>query len=79
MSNNDDDQNKKSATKNNLMIILIYALAFAAALGLNDLIMTIFKKWSHGSQILSKTIYVVLMLVAALALAYYTHTTVVLG
>jgi hypothetical protein len=75
---NDDDDKKKNSTKNNLTSIVLYALAIAAALGLNDLILTIFDKMnmSHGNQILSKVIYVVLMFVAVLVLSYYTHSTV---
>ena len=84
MSNNDDDTNHKkkvmkNKTENNLITIVLFALAFAAALGLNDLIGTIFKKFSHGSQIVSKIIYVTLMFVAVLVLAYYTHSTVTLA
>ena len=76
MSNKSEDKTKN--TKNNLLFIVLYALAIASALGLNDLILTIFDKMkmSHGNQILSKVIYVVLMFVFALTLAYYTHSTV---
>lgn len=67
-----------NSTKNNLVAILLYALAIAAALGFNDLTKTIMDRYtSKGlNNILSKTLYVVIMFVATLVLAYYTKSTV---
>lgn len=65
-------------TRNNVVVIILYALALAAALGLNDLILTIFDKfdWSHTSKIFSKVIYVVFMFAAVLLIAFFTRSTV---
>lgn len=67
-----------NSTKNNLIAILLYALAIAAALGFNDLTKTIMDRYtSKGlNNILSKTLYVVIMIAGTLVLAYYTKSTV---
>ena len=77
------DNNKMSSkgenmTTNNITMIILYALALAAALGLNDLILTIFDKfdWSHTGKIISKTIYVILMFTVVLLISYFTQSKV---
>ena len=68
----------ENPTKNNLIAILLYALAIAAALGFNDLVLTVFSRYKlkGGNELLYKLIYVVLMFVAVLTLAYYSHASV---
>ena len=75
---NDIKPKQKNNTKSNMIAIILYALAIAAALGLNDLILTIFNKLNltQWGEIVTKIIYVVLIFGAALVLAYYTQSTV---
>jgi len=74
---NDNDKNTVT-TKSNLDAIILYALAIAAALGFNDLIVTILEKFSNKGmdRVWSKVIYVVLMFSAALSFAYFTKSSV---
>ena len=68
----------RNETVDNVRTILLYALALAAALGFNDLIRTIFQRFNiyPGSQIGSKTLYVIIMFSAVLTLAYFTQSKI---
>lgn len=68
----------QNPTKNNLVAILLYSASIAAALGFNDLILTLFDRYKlkGANEIMIKAIYVVLMFAVALALAYFSKSTV---
>jgi hypothetical protein len=61
---------------NNLILsntksILLYSLSLAAAFGFNDLILTIFSTFSWNNHIIAKAIYVVIMFIITLWIAFY--------
>ena len=63
---------------NNIEKITLYALALAAALGLNDFVRAIFDKYdiSNNNIIVSKFIYVAFIITLAILFAYFTKRTV---
>lgn len=66
-----------NTTKNNLIAIILYAFAIASALSFNELIGTIIKKYTGGTnELVSKFVYVFVMFSSTLVLAYFTHSTV---
>jgi hypothetical protein len=68
---NDPSDTRKNHFGLNLGYILLYALAFTVALGLNDLAMAIFSKISKKQNILAKIVYVIIMLLLTLVVAYW--------
>ena len=64
------------STKNNILTIALYSFAIAAALGLNDLVNTIFDSYKFKSVITSKIVYVTVMFIITLFLAYYSKSTI---
>jgi len=67
-----------SQTASNFRTIILSAMSLVVALGFNDLVREIFDKYNiySSSQILSKTIYVIVMLLAILLLAHFTHSPI---
>lgn len=83
MSFNQNDDNYRvvyvqSSTAGNVKNILLYALALAAALSFNDFIRSVFAKFDiyNGNVIVSKLVYVVVMFVSVLTLAYFTQSKI---
>ena len=71
-----DPHNPNDNIKDNISTILLYALSLAAALGFNDLILTIFDSFNWTAHIIAKTIYVVIMFGITIGLAYYMNSTI---
>jgi hypothetical protein len=73
MSSTSDDKNKKIYTPpiDNIIIILLYSFSLASVLGLAGLVNSIFIKLGYG-EIISKIIYVTIMFVITILLAYLT-------
>lgn len=69
---------QQSPTKTNLRTILIYALALASALALDDVIKTIFDAydWSHTNRIVYKSIYFIILITGVVLLGYFTNARV---
>ena len=67
-----------TSPRDNLIEILIYALAMATALGINDLAMMIFNIYfdEMKNKVISKVVYVTLLLVTTLSVAYFLKGTV---
>lgn len=81
MSTNEllNEKEKQNNILVNTKYILLYSLSFAAAMGFNDLILSIFDTFSGSKHIIPKSIYVVTMFIVTLWVAYYlgdviTHT-----
>lgn len=63
--------------KSNFITIVLYALAIASALGFNELVSMIFRKYTNTSnEIFYKALYVAAMLFATLLVAYFTSSAV---
>ena len=73
-----EKKKEENKTKSNLIAILLYALAIAAALGFNEFVSALLKKYQIKGEddVMSKGIYAVLMILAALTLAYFTKSSV---
>lgn len=69
IDSNIDSNNMKINTK----IILLYAISSVAALGFNDLIITIVGSFKWNTHLISKIIYVIIMFVITIGLAYYLN------
>lgn len=66
-----NDYKKRQDVIDSTRSILVYALSFTVALGLNDLITTIFNSFSNTQHIITKTTYVVIMFGITLIVAQY--------
>ena len=55
----------------NVNLVIINALSFSVALGFNELITTIFNSFPGKNHIFKKTIYVIIMFVFTLILAFW--------
>ena len=70
----------KKEEQNNILVntkyILLYSLSLAAALGFNALILSIFDTFSGSKHIIPKSIYVVIMFIITLWVAYYLGGTI---
>jgi hypothetical protein len=62
--------------KNNIIIIILYALSLTAALGFNDLILTIFNNFKITKSIIAKIIYVAIVFIVTIGLAYYFNSSI---
>jgi hypothetical protein len=65
---------KKSDEKiilSNVNFVLINALSVSVALGFNDLVTTIFNSFPGSNHIMKKSIYVVIMFIITLSLAFW--------
>jgi hypothetical protein len=71
-----EDDKRKNNVKQNIQNILLYALSLATALGLNDLVLTIFDSFQLDNHIIAKSIYFITMIGITVALAYYFGSTV---
>jgi hypothetical protein len=69
----------KNNVKQNIQNILLYALSLATALGLNDLVLTIFDSFQLDNHIIAKSTYFIIMLGVTVVLAYYFGSTVKSG
>ena len=71
---NDKLSDKKSDEKiilSNVNLVLINALSLSVALGFNDLIITIFNSFPGSNHIIKKSIYVVILFIITLLLAFW--------
>ncbi len=55
----------------NVNLVLINALSFSVALGFNELVTSIFNSFPGSNHILRKTIYVLIMFIITIILAYW--------
>ena len=55
----------------NVNLVLINALSFSVALGLNELITSIFNSFPGSNHIFKKTIYVLILFVFTIILAFW--------
>ena len=69
---------KNDKIKHNIYIILLYSLSTAIALGLNDLIISIFNNFNHKNNIIAKSIYVLLIFIITIIFAYYVHSNIII-
>ena len=79
MNTNDKILTSKDKENNilvNTKYILLYSLSFAAAMGLNDLILSTFDTFSGSKHIIQKSIYVVLIFIVTLWVAFYLGGTI---
>ena len=67
--------NENPNIKDNITSILLYSLSLAAALGFNDLILTIFDSFKWTAHIIAKTTYVVIMFGITIGFAYYLNSS----
>lgn len=74
VKNNDKKLTKE--LKSNTGSVLIYAFSMIVALGINDLISTIFDRFSNRNKIMSKVIYVIIVFVITLLIALWTSKSV---
>ena len=65
------EEKKAEKISDTMKTVLMYALSVVTALGLNDLVTTIFDNFSNTQHVITKTTYVVIMFGATLATAYY--------
>jgi hypothetical protein len=66
--------NKKSDEKiilTNVNLLIINALSFSVALGFNELITSIFDSFPGGNHIFKKAIYVLILFIISIILAYW--------
>ena len=66
------EEDEKKRMKDNITYFVIYAFGATTTLGFNSLIVSIFDKfhWSN-TRIIAKTIYVIIMFIITILLAYY--------
>ena len=69
-------QSNSDNVKNNIIIIILYALSLTAALGFNDLILTIFNNFKWTKSITAKIVYVSIITVITITVAYYFNSTI---
>ena len=69
-------QTKPNNVKNNVIIIILYGLSLTAALGFNDLILTIFNNFKWTQSITAKIVYVSTITVITIIVAYYFNSTI---
>ena len=69
-------QSNSDNVKNNIIIIILYALSLTAALGFNDLILTIFNNFKWTQSITAKIVYVSTITVITIIVAYYFNSTI---
>jgi len=63
------EEDKKALILDNIRTILFYALSLSIALGLNDVIVSIFASFPRSQHIISKMTYVVILFGFTLLLA----------
>ena len=69
-------QTNPNNVKNNVIIIILYGLSLTAALGFNDLILTIFNNFKWTQSITAKIVYVSTITVITIIVAYYFNSTI---
>ena len=69
-------QTNPNNVKNNVIIITLYGLSLTAALGFNDLILTIFNNFKWTQSITAKIVYVSIITVITIIVAYYFNSTI---
>jgi hypothetical protein len=69
-------QSNSDNVKNNIIIIILYALSLTAALGFNDLILTIFNNFKWTKSITAKIVYVSIIAFITIIVAYYFNSTI---
>jgi hypothetical protein len=69
-------QTNPNNVKNNIIIIILYALSLTAALGFNDLILTIFNNFKWTKSITAKIVYVSIITTITVIVAYYFNSTI---
>lgn len=74
-NNAKEKDRKKFVILNNIKYILFYALSLTVALGINDLVITIFNGFPSSHHIISKTTYIIIMFGLTLLAAYWFSNT----
>ena len=69
-------QTNPNNVKNNVIIIILYGLSLTAALGFNDLILTIFNNFKWTKSITAKIVYVSIIAFITIIVAYYFNSTI---
>ena len=69
-------QSNSDNVKNNIIIIILYSLSLTAALGFNDLILTIFNNFKWTKSITAKIVYVSIISFITIIVAYYFNSTI---
>ena len=69
-------QSNSDNVKNNIIIIILYSLSLTAALGFNDLILTIFNNFKWTKSITAKIVYVSIIAFITIIVAYYFNSTI---
>jgi hypothetical protein len=78
MASEQDDTNKKTEDNNvrkNIQSIIMYALSMTVALGVNNLVTSVFNSLYNTAHIISKTTYVVTVFGLTLVVAYWLSST----
>ena len=78
MASEQDETNKKAEDNNvrkNIQSIIMYALSMTVALGVNNLVASVFNSLYNTGHIISKTTYVVTVFGLTLVVAYWLSST----
>ena len=78
MASEQDETNKKTEDNNvrkNIQSIIMYALSMTVALGVNNLVASVFNSLYNTAHIISKTTYVVTVFGLTLVVAYWLSST----
>ena len=70
MTKEEKDENHKYSTKDNIFKVLLYSLTLSVALGVNELMLTIFDSKKNMYNILSKIIYVLVLFSITILIGY---------
>jgi len=62
-------ENKETLT-NNIKVIIIYSLAMAISLAINNLVINLFKKFNYENQIIAQIIYIFILFGIVLFITY---------
>lgn len=65
-----EGEKKKELARDNAINIILYAMAFTVAMGVNDVMTTAFSEREKRKHVLGKIIYVAIILAIAILFAY---------
>ena len=63
-------QNDKDIMSNNIKIILIYSIAMAISLAINNLVINLFSTFKYKNKIIAQIIYIVILFAIILFITY---------
>ena len=78
MASEQDETNKKTEDNNvrkNIQSIIMYAFSMTVALGVNNLVTSVFNSLYNTAHIISKTTYVVIVFGLTLVVAYWLSSS----